>query len=229
MTAKIWPRDLMLGRLPSPLDPRDDHLLRALTFKDWFNALWRRKMVWTPKDCTDQDGTNGCTGFSIANLGFLTPTLNLKEAAAGLAIYRRACELDGNAGRDEGATTRSSLKAAQELGFIKNYAFAHSLDEIEMYVRGRAPVIFASSWYHQMFFPDSKYFIEPRGSDDGGHQYVIFGVDSRDRRHRLWWIESSWSKLWPGSDRGTARMTDAALQFLFQNRGECAAVTEHRV
>lgn len=219
-----------MGRIPSSLDEHDYRMTAAFTFKDTLTSTWRRKMVWRPRGVTNQgastDGVNGCTGFSIANLGALTPIINMREFAAGAAIYKLARQIERTYPQDVGATTRGSLKAAQQLGLIKNYYFARSLDEIEFYIRSRGPVVFASDWYYDMFKPGKGFYLSPTGQNMGGHQYILYGVDARDRKARVWYVESSWDVTW--ADNGTARMDDSVAQYLYQSRGECAGVTEIR-
>ena len=130
-------------------------------------------------------------------------------------IYLRARQLDEWPGEDyEGSSVLAALKAAQELGYVKMYTWAFTLEEFLLGITWKGPAVVGCNWYEGMYEPNSKGFITPTGSIAGGHAILIrgqkiflggsgpFGINMDDSYIVFW---NSWGPSW--GKEGTAKMT----------------------
>lgn len=184
------------GRLPSPPDTRDaTFTLRAMAAKGIFKlpkVIKYKRMYELPNLLPlDQGPTPRCTGFSDVTLGIAGPvlqkTIQTHEQAWELAdgLWRRAQAIDNSLygwslGQDDGATTRSSMKAAAEKGLFGTYLWAERVEEIVDFILHHGPAIAGTPWTEQMSRTGEDGWIRV---DDGvvdaqeGHQWAMTGAD----------------------------------------------------
>jgi hypothetical protein len=218
--------DFGMGRLPA-IDFRDRKFAvkhtdeHALTAK--LNRTWRAGAV------LDQGSTPQCVAYSCE--GFLTagPVVNkpYKEPAD---LYKLAQENDEWPGEDyDGSSVRGGFKAMTALGFIKEYNWAATYEEVAHHVMAVGPVVFGTNWYDSMFDPDKKGYlnIAPGANIAGGHAYLIIGVNDAFKNPdgsvgRLRMV-NSWGRGW--GNNGRAWMSSAVADRLLSEYGEgCTAM-----
>jgi len=235
-----------LGRvLNPPADPRDNLYLAASRFDIDKPVRKRRKWYSENTRLWDQGNIGQCTAYSAAHLLAAGPITQrpytYKGDAPGIdtiAMYCRAQEIDkaqwgwtdktfcqdgrrpGGAG-DWGATMRGAAQAVREQGFINNFWWLRSVDEVQAYVRNVGPAWIGSKWTVGMFSPDKDGFIWPTGGNAGGHAYLI---DQDEREYS--WILNSWGIKW--GNRNRAKIRHEVLAELLRDNGEALAVTELR-
>lgn len=114
-----------------------------------------------------------------------------------LRLYSDATHLDGQPGSypptDTGSDGNSVAKAARAEGLITSWR--HSLGGITQLIQVLqvTPVIAGTNWTDGMEDPTADGRVRPTGPVEGGHEYLIAGVDITLRRI---WIRNSWGDSW---------------------------------
>lgn len=222
---KVNPEYLGLGRVIIP-DERDSSfpmkaiLKKAETPKN--SKYWNANGFWG-----DQLDTSQCVGFGwmhfledapITHVG-PTPILYPQE------IYAEAQKLDEFPGENyDGTTVRAGAKYLMIKGYITEYRWGYTLQELIDAVLYKAPCVVGTNWYYDMFFPDADGLIKMTGSFAGGHCYLVNGVNVKKRMFR---IKNSWGRKWGKS--GLAYISFDDMEKLIKGQGEiCLAVEKPR-
>lgn len=227
-----------LGRVPSPADLRDRRFTAAARFGAAVAEPTRRHRRWYA-DTTrhfDQGAVGSCTMWSAARLVAAGPVTQRPYTYQGgappfdpLAAYCRAQQLDGEARtycshrHDTGATMRSAAQVLREQGWIGNFWWLRSIDEVLAYLTNVGPVWMGTWWYSGMFQPDASGFLRLTGSKVGGHAYLLTEIAWRGR---YVWMDNSWGLGWAHRNRAKISFDDLAA--LMSDWGEALAVTEVR-
>lgn len=188
---------------------------------------------------TDQNGYNGCTGWS--GLDWMNSPAGIKARMiwahshgattytamrrylkddAGLELYKLATRNDPfpfvYPPTDGGSSGLGVGKAMRALGLIESYLWTFSFDQ--MLAHGQVqPVLIGTLWTDAMSDPDSQGFIHigtdrqiKAALDSGmGHEYTLRGVNW-PRRYAT--IRNHWTQDW--GDDGEARIPLAELERL---------------
>lgn len=191
----------MSGTIPG-LDPN------KLFDKNWSRAV----------QPFDQGNLGSCTGNGslglLATRPFVTPGAagsttpdgdvrpNLAEQTAVL-IYGKATELDGFGSSpsdiyppdDRGSSALAAMKALQFMGFVKNYAWGMSSQEVLATLCQHGPVCVGFNWYDTFDTPDSKGLVQitPSAQVRGGHCFYLCSVDVTEKLVYGW---NSWGNGW---------------------------------
>lgn len=212
-----------LGRLPAP-DYRDLNFRFASLLPA--EPIRRSRYYWSGW-WGDQGASSSCVGFSWT--GWLTAGAVTQRArdwqTHAFTTYSEAQRLDEWDGEAyDGTSVRAGAKALQAQGFISDYRWAWTADEIVRAVLDVGPVVVGTNWTEAMFDPVNG-IIKPDGPIAGGHAYLIDGASLDKGTVR---IKNSWGKDWGTSGNGRASMSIAHLQLLMEQDGEAALATEIR-
>lgn len=174
----------------------------------------------------DQGNLGSCTGNAEAGLLACDPFFEtlpkgtvISEALA-VQLYSLATKIDPYGGSypptDTGSDGLSVNKAAQQLGFIKGYIHAISVEQAKTLIQ-QGPFIIGTQWTSNMDRPDSGGFIaQPAGgSVRGGHEYLCF---MRDADNDRWWFWNSWGEGW--GKHGTFCYDTAGFTALLKQGGD---------
>lgn len=173
----------------------------------------------------NQGQMKSCTGHALAHCLNFTPLHRtgapvLRKADA-IVLYSRGTMLDDFPGeyppKDEGTSGIGVCKAAVERGLIIRYEWAFGLLET-LQVLMRQPVIIGTTWYESMFSPDYDGFVTIGGDTAGAHEYVLIGVNVK-QRHVI--ALNSWGYGWGLGGRFRIRFDD--LGMLLDDRGDVIA------
>ena len=116
----------------------------------------------------------------------------------------------------EGTTVRAGAKILHKLGYLKEYRWATTIDEVLQCLTYLGPMVVGTNWYQSMFTPSSgRNIINPRGRNHGGHAYVINGIDHHNELLR---IKNSWGRSW--GDNGHAYIRFHHFEKLLNEWGE---------
>jgi hypothetical protein len=212
------------GRLQAP-DARDQNYpMRTLlpieasvrTFRYWNQSQWYG----------DQGPTPQCVGYAWAHWLEDGPTTQRGTApiVAPERIYHGAQDVDEWPGIDyEGTSVRAGAKVLQGLGFIQNYYWGFTLEEVVQCLLDRGPVVVGTNFYVRMLTPDPAGFVQIGGAIVGGHAYVLNGVNTKAAVVRL---KNSWGRSW-GSG-GSALITFDDMARLLSEDGEACIAVEVR-
>jgi len=207
-----------LGRLVA-VDPRDGlHLLFRKAKKSkrvtryWYDNRW-----WA-----DQGETPHCVGYAWAHWLVNTPVINYMDPNG---LYALAQQNDEWPGEDyDGTTVRAGAKVLRTLGFIHEYKWAFTLDTLVEALLEKGPVVVGTDWYEAMSNPNRYGKIKIGGKKEGGHAYLLTGVDTKKRVFR---IKNSWGRAW--GKQGRALIGFAEMRILLREKGEACLAVERAV
>lgn len=190
----------------------------AVVARDWEYDHW-----WG-----DQGETSECVGYSRVHWLEDGPVLHHRETPPVVDphfIYVEARKIDEWEGEDyDGTSVRAGVKVAQSLGFVAEYRWAMTAQEVAVAVLEVGPVVVGTVWTEDMFHPDSEGKIRPTGRASGGHAYLLNGYDSRSGYFR---IKNSWGRGWGANGFAYIHIDD--LQRLLDADGEACLATEQHL
>lgn len=184
MTTRVF------DRVPSQNVPIEAYHVRSLGL-----PVAPRSYTWTCAVHLDQGSLGSCVGhgFTHNEIAKPHPHNNLTEADA-VALYNSARQFDhAPAGSPDGASVNSGALASRQRGWLQQFRWATSVDDIVMVIGRKAPVVLGTDWYAGMMDTDSKGFIHPTGTLEGGHCYLVKGVNVKSR---YFTIHQSWGTGW---------------------------------
>jgi hypothetical protein len=212
--------EFSLGRFPSVFDARDYNLvtfmpkgilkLSAVTEKNWE----------FPSSPLNQETTNHCVGFSMADFGINLPIQDLYNNDIGHKFYYMCKEIDGDPANEEGSNIRSAAKVLKQVGRIEAYAFAPNIEAIKWWILNRSPMIVGTIWTEGMFTSNSDNIIEIAGKVAGGHAYLI----NEWTKGNYLGIQNSWGYNW--GINGKAYISAVNFEKIFKYNGEAIAAVE---
>lgn len=183
-------------------------------FKYWNPSGW-----WG-----DQGNYPHCVGYAWAHFIDDGPIVHKKEGAEidPVLIYTEAQKIDEWEGENyAGTSVRAGAKVLQGMGHIGMYTWAFDLETLVNAVLTTSPVVVGTNWYRGMFYPNGEGIIKPNGQLDGGHAYLINGVNVNKAMFR---IKNSWSKKW--GKKGHAYISFDDFDKLLQQDGEACLAFE---
>jgi hypothetical protein len=170
----------------------------------------------------DQGHLGSCTGNAMAqwlnSKPAHRPRTRYLDQADAVRFYSYATSIDPWPGTyppdDTGSSGIAVCKAAQREGLIAAYTWAfgleHTLASLTL-----TPVMLGTVWKNDMFWPDAEGFVKATGSDVGGHEYLLFGINLRNR---YVWALNSWSNLW--GLKGRFKLSFETLKTLLDDGGD---------
>ena len=109
------------------------------------------------------------------------------------------------------------------------------MDQVVQHLLTKGPLVAGTLWLRDMFAVDSKGFLRVGGTEEGGHAYLVLGVDLErkcpDGSAGSLLIANSWGRRWgkkdaKGKQTGRAFISMKDFQTLMAADGEVATVTE---
>lgn len=198
-----------------------------------------RSFTWRCSAYLDQGSEGACVGFAWTHERAARPQEfpNVTNEDA-LSVYHEAQKIDEWPGENyDGTSVLAGAKAAQQLGWLKEYRWAFDLTEVLLSIGYRGPGVFGINWWTGMFKPDSEGFLRPTGSIAGGHAilgnktHIIWQpnttteqkrsdqwVNFIDRNKSYIGLHNSWGKSW--GVEGNARISLADAEKLLHDQGE---------
>lgn len=188
-----------------------------------------KKIVATEKYWDDEEwwGNQGatpqCVGYAWAHWIEDGPVKHsgIPPIIDPTTIYHEAQKIDEWEGEDySGTSVRAGAKWLKSQDKISSYLWTSDVNTLVDAVLTKGPVVVGTSWYSNMFYPDSNGLIRIGGRLAGGHAYVINGVD---KKKRLFRIKNSWGRDW--GKGGNAFIGFADMFRLMRSYGEvCLAI-----
>ena len=207
------------GRIPSPLDRRDwdleDFISRRRSLKLDKGVKWD-----FPSTALDQEETPHCVGFSMAHFGINLPTFTQYTTKDAHNLYYKCKEVDGDPTGEDGTTIRSAAKVLQDVGAIRNYAFARTMSSVRWWLQNRGPLIVGTIWTERMMVPDERGNLDVNGFVMGGHAYLV----NEWREDDYIGIKNSWGPDW--GNNGKAYISASDFERIFLYGGEALAAVE---
>lgn len=181
-----------------------------------------RSYTWRCDVALDQGREGACTGFSRAHWIAGRPKERPADAKLARKIYKRAQQIDEWEGEDySGSSVLAAVKAAAEMGYVKEYRWSFSLHDLAIGVSRHGPAVLGVNWYEGMYAPDHDGLIHVRGRRLGGHAILCNGVNVKAKTFTL---HNSWGPDW-GDGKGECEISWDDMDRLLHEDGEaCFAV-----
>lgn len=200
-----------LGRIPE-FDERS----RAYPIRALATALPLRTRIWDCSTYLDQGLEGACVGFSMSHEIAAAPVKGLVDNAYAQMVYHEAKKIDPWPGEDyDGTSVLAGVKTLQTLGWISEYRWAFSTEDVLGTLSNVGPVVLGMNWYEGMWEPDEDGYIHPTGDMVGGHAILALGYDLTKNAVRL---HNSWGQNWGQNGRAWLKAED--LTRLLSEDGE---------
>jgi hypothetical protein len=179
--------------------------------------------LWRIGPILDQDESGACVGFAWRAWMNAAPVASNPERhlQARISILRAQLvdEFPGKEPAMSGTSMRAGAKVLVREGYLEEYAWSGSADEILTWVRAKGPLVFSTQWFDFMFDPDEDGYVRARGGIAGGHSLCAFGIATNDDLH----IQQSWGEDY--SLDGCIKMSRTTLSYLISQGyvSACAA------
>lgn len=213
--GRLWTPDWNdLRFLASAVLPRTS----SVESKYWNDDYW-----WG-----NQHETSECVGYSFAHWLEDDPVVHDRLTPPVVApnyIYTEARLVDEWEGEQyDGTSVRAGAKILQRLGYISEYRWAMTAQEIAVAVLEVGPVVVGTAWTSDMFTPDANGVIRPTGTPAGGHAYLLNGYDTKTGLFR---VKNSWGREWGQNGHAFLHISD--LEALLAANGEACLALEQRL
>jgi len=169
----------------------------------------------------DQGATSSCVGHAWAHWLDCAP---FRQYLNPHGIYSLAKFQDAWEGEDyDGTSVRAGAKVLQTLGFIESYQWAMTTEQIVYAVLEIGPVVVGTDWYEGMSTPDHRGLLTLSGDFQGGHAWIITGVNVDKRLFRM---KNSWGLTFGKHGRGWISFN--AMAALLKDNGEVCLGVERK-
>lgn len=222
--------DPRLTRIPW-LDPKSlSYGIRAVLTPDTElkTKIWRCD-VWL-----DQGSEGACTGFAVAHELAAKPVAvpDLTDKFAREQIYWEAQKEDSFPGGAypgaqpfmEGSTVLAAVKVAKRLGYIEEYRWALSVEDLALAIGNVGPAVLGIPWYEGMYKPHACGMLHPTGEKVGGHAILCKGFNAKTR---AFLVHNSWGKSW--GEQGTAWIHWDDMKTLLSGTGDACIPLRRRL
>lgn len=195
----------------------------------------RQKRLWRAGERLDQGREGACVGFAwTAELLARPNEVRVPDSDKfARELYREAQRLDVWPGEAyEGTSVLAGAKAAQKAGFIGEYRWAFSIDEVIDALVAIGPVVIGIPWYENMYETRPSGLVEVGGRLVGGHAITLTGYHPGMRiRGEGWWKRHEvirWRNSWGEAygRGGDGFITPDALERLLSDDGEACIPTQ---
>jgi C1A family cysteine protease len=145
-------------------------------------------------------------------------------AISASSLYEAAQQVDEWPGSDyDGTSVRAGAKVLRDLGFVSEFRWATTVEEVALALVSVGPVVLGTRWDESMFEPDDSGFVHPDGKGVGGHAYLAIGVNRALGQVRCL---NSWGPGWGAAGRFWLSYPD--LDELLADQGEACLAIEAR-
>jgi hypothetical protein len=141
------------------------------------------------------------------------------------ALYHEAQKVDEWPGEDyDGTSVRAGAKVLKARGYVGEYRWANPtapLSDVVKTLLGLGPVVVGLNWYAGMSEPDDLGFMHVSGALEGGHAFVLNGVNVTREVVRM---KNSWGRSWGVNGHALIGFKD--LDRLLREDGEACLARE---
>lgn len=183
-----------------------------------------RSYTWGCPVRLDQGEEGACVGFGWVHEFAARPkphSLVVNQHARDL--YRAAQLIDPwpETPPEEGTAVLAGAKIAQEYGYLGEYRWCFSIDDLRRTVGNVGPVVMGTWWWTGMMETDANGFIHATGVREGGHAWLVNSYNVLKRRFGM---VQSWGTSW--GRNGTAYIHEDDMETLLMDEGEGCVPTQ---
>jgi len=196
---------------------------RSRNFRTLAAVAAPRSYTWSCPVRLNQGNLGACVGFGWSEELASRPKMHVAVSnTTGFDLYDLAQTLDhwDDTPPEEGTSVLAGAKAAQQMGYLGEYRWCFSIDDLIRSVGNTGPVVMGTWWTSDMMSTDEKGFLEPTGSKVGGHCWLTNGVNIGMRYFKC---VQSWGRSF-GID-GAFYITFEAMEQLLLDEGEACVPT----
>lgn len=182
------------------------------------------KQSWKVGPILNQGTTSQCVGYAWGQFLQSEPWSESIEGVYNPAnLYHRtqlADEWPGEEPQYYGTSVRAAAKLLKQEGKIKQYVWGFSVEQVAKFIQETGPVVAGTKWYNGMTQLDPSGFARPISAYEGGHAWLIYGVDAQ---WETFLAVNSWGNLYGRNGRFFVRFSD--LDKLIKEGGQlCSAL-----
>lgn len=195
-------------------------------------------VLWKEGTVLDQGSEGACVGFGWAGEVLAEPVApsvqptESKGNSQALTYYRMAKRVDEWPGENyDGTSVLAGAKVMRDLGFISEYRWCFSIEDLRAAVISEGPVVIGIPWYDSMYYTDSNGMVVIAGEQVGGHCLTITGYISNMLINGVEREVFRWRNSW-GSDygiNGSAFITYEDLESLVRHNAEMCVPMGRRI
>ena len=167
--------DRRLDRIPQWDERNVNYLVEPVGALPGIKRVWGMPLYWN-----DQAQEGACVAFGWSNDANCAPVqqLPLIENRYSFDLYHWFQRHDEWPGENyDGTSVLAGAKGMKALGFIGEYRWAQTVEEMAAQIVNVGPVVVGTNWYYGMYYPsrDGKYELKISGNVVGGHCYLVRG------------------------------------------------------
>ena len=176
---------------------------------------------WHTGTPLNQQSTPQCVAFAWKQLLQSSPYTQGEKLRESF-VYELAQERDAWQGENyDGTSVRAGAKVLQKLGFLENYIWARTAQDMKDWVTANSPLVLGTRWHRGMSSPNAEGYVSVAGGAIGGHAYLCTGYSHKRNAFRCM---NSWGKEW--GQKGKFWINFEDMETLLKDYGECCAAVE---
>ena len=182
-----------------------------------------RSYTWGCPVRLDQGSEGACVGFAwTQELAARPKTHGLVTDDLARSVYHEAQLVDPweDTPPAEGTSVLAGAKTMQAHGYLGEYRWCFSVDDLKLAVGYAGPVVLGIWWWTEMFDVDGGGYVHPHGSREGGHAILCNGYSVSERRFKL---TNSWGTGW--GRNGECYVVEDDMKYLLLDEGEACVPT----
>lgn len=206
------------------LDWKSSHDDRSLNYgirPDIRSNIMPVRKMWDEGVVLDQGSEGACVGFGWMGEYLSQPVAPEPQPDVQLAnsyaftIYNDAKKIDEVPGENyQGTSVLAGAKVMKSRGFITEYKWCFSIDDIRDAIIQEGPVVIGIPWKDGMYKTDPNGVVKVSGKLVGGHCLVITGYDPEfqigKRKYEVYRWRNSWGTNYGVNGSGYIKATDLA-------------------
>jgi hypothetical protein len=190
------------------------------------------KYWWADGWWGDQGSSSMCVAYSWSHwiedgpvIQDALPSNRTKPLFNPAKLYTACQERDEWPGtKYNGTSVRAAAKILKELGVVKEYRWANNISEVANTLLNLGPMVVGTKWYQGMNNPKPDGYVTPSGANNGGHAYILNGVDTVKKVIR---IKNSWGQKWGKRGHAFIKFTD--FERLLNDGGTACIAFENKM